>query len=74
MLPLLSPPEVNLRRKQDTDDVRIRGKETNKYPPKHRPQTPQLFETQDHFRLGQASFSEKGKHTAFIDQDLSPEA
>lgn len=32
MLPLLSPPEVNLRRKQGADDVRIRGKETNRYP------------------------------------------
>lgn len=32
MLPLLSSPEVNLRRKQGADDVRIRGKETNRYP------------------------------------------
>lgn len=53
MLPLLSPPEVNLRRKPDADDAKYRGGERNqKIPPKHRPQTPQLFETQDHFRLG----------------------
>lgn len=32
MLPLLSLPEVNLRRKQDADDVRIGGKETNQCP------------------------------------------